>query len=75
MTTTERTIAIIVTAIWSVGMILSYVDHSFKMSPEASGIMLALVTGMFGSGIARVVRDAKNGNQELPPGDKKQEKQ
>lgn len=46
--------AIVVIVIWATGYIIAFYDRTFTPPPEVSGIMLAVVTWLFGS----TLRDA-----------------
>jgi hypothetical protein len=46
-------IAVLVTVVWAAGYTISFVNHSFTAPPELSGIMLAVVTWLFGSEIKK----------------------
>lgn len=53
-------IAIIVTAIWATGYTIAFFDRTFEPRPEASGIMLAVVTWLFGSEIKKRIESEKD---------------
>jgi hypothetical protein len=44
-------VAVLVTLIWAAGSTVALFDRTFTPSPEVSGIMLAVVTWLFGSEI------------------------
>jgi hypothetical protein len=53
-------IAVVVTAIWATGYTIAFFDRSFETRPEVSGIMLAVVTWLFGSEIKKRIEGGKN---------------
>jgi hypothetical protein len=42
-------VAMLIAIIWATGYLLAFFDRSFQPDPEVSGIMIAMITWLFGS--------------------------
>lgn len=63
------TVAIIVTLIWAAGYTVAIFDRTFSPAPELSGVMLAVVTWLFGAEVRKALSDRASDPRRIPPSD------
>lgn len=62
-------VASVVTVIWAAGYTVAIFDRTFSPAPELSGIMLAVVTWLFGAEVRKALSDRASDPKRTPTRD------